>query len=147
MKIMANQEMMRTVTDRFATPALALLILGTNAFGQTAREVARKSFPSVVSIEMQDGAGYPMAFGSGFFVEDEVVASNFHVVEGASKGTIKMSGNTEKVVIKSILASDQTNDLIFLKVPRGDGPPLKLAGSSSVEVGDEVFAVGSPHGL
>ena len=144
---MANPEMMRTVTYSFAMPALAVLILGRSAFGQTGREVARTSFPSVVSIEMKDGAGYPMSFGSGFFVEDEVVASNFHVVEGASKGTIKMSGNTEKVVIKSILASDQTNDLILLKVPRGDGPPLKLAGSSSVEVGDEVFAVGSPHGL
>ncbi len=147
MKIMANPGMMRTVTVGFAIPLRALLILGSNAFGQTAREVARTSFRSVVSIEMQDGAGYPMSFGSGFFVEDEVVASNFHVVEGTSKGTIKISGKTEKVVIKSILASDQTNDLVLLKVPRGDGPPLKLAGSSSVEVGDEVFAVGSPHGL
>src|SRR5207247_290478 len=147
MKIMANPEMMRTVTYSFAMPALALLILGRSAFGQTGREVARTSFPSVVSIEMKDGAGYPKSFGSGFFVEDEVVASNFHVVQGASTGTIKISGKTEKVAIKSILASDQTYDLVLLKVPSGGGPPLKLAGASSVEVGDEVFDVGSPHGL
>ncbi len=78
--------------------------------------VAEKAFPSTVMIVMEDSNGQPNTIGSGFVVGDGYVASNFHVVEGASRGFVKRIGDTMKYEIDGVAALDQFSDLVVLKV-------------------------------
>jgi|ERR1017187_5809569 S1-C subfamily serine protease len=112
-----------------------------------ARQVAQNSFPSVVLLVMEDANGQPVALGSGFFVRENVVASNFHVVEGASRGYAKLIGKKTKYDITGLVGVDTMHDLVLLNVTDAKSPSLPLADSRQVAVGDEVFAVGNPQGL
>jgi S1-C subfamily serine protease len=49
---------------------------------KTAPQIARAAFPSVVLLAMQDARGQPVSAGSGFFVDKDIVATNFHVIDG-----------------------------------------------------------------
>ena len=127
--------------------ALGLFSVAGNAFSQTARDVAKKAFPSTVLILMEDNKGQLASLGSGFLVEENVIASNFHVIEGASRGLIKLIGENTKHEIQGILASDETNDLVLLKVTGLKSPTLSLGDSDTIVIGDELYAVGNPRGL
>lgn len=112
-----------------------------------AREIAQKSFPSVVLLVMQDARGQPVSLGSGFFVRGGVVATNVHVVEGASQGYARIVGQKSKYEIRGIAAIDSLHDLALLAVPGATAPSLQLGDTRQVQVGDEVYAIGNPQGL
>lgn len=114
---------------------------------KSARQVAQNSFPSVVLLVMEDANGQPIALGSGFFVRENVIASNFHVVEGASRGYAKLIGEKTKYDITGLVGVDTMHDLVLLNVTDAMSPSLPLADSRQAAVGDEVFAVGNPQGL
>jgi hypothetical protein len=96
---------------------------------------------------MEDANSQPVALGSGFFVRENVIASNFHVVEGASRGYAKLVGEKTKYDISGVVGADSTHDLVLLSVADAKAPALSLADSHQAAVGDEVFAVGNPQGL
>ena len=96
---------------------------------------------------MEDERGQPVALGSGFFVKGKVVASNFHVVEKASRGYAKLVGQKTKYNIAGVVGLDAKHDLVLLAVEDGTAPALRLGDGSKVAVGDTVFAVGNPQGL
>ena len=112
-----------------------------------AREIAEKTFPSVVMLVMRDSHGQPTSLGSGFFVKEDVVATNLHVIEGAASGYAKIVGKKPKYDIAGFVAIDQQRDLVLLKVQGVKAPTLVLADSNDVAVGDEVYAIGNPQGL
>jgi len=123
----------------------SLLIPDTQA--KPAREIAEKTFPSVVMLVMLDSHGQPSSFGSGFFVMEDVVATNLHVVEGAESGYVKIVGKKPKYDIAGFVAIDRHTDLVLLKLHKAKAPILVLADSNNVAVGDEVYAIGNPQGL
>jgi hypothetical protein len=112
-----------------------------------AREIARKAFPSVVLLLMEDAGGQPLSLGSGFFVRPKIVVTNVHVVKGAAMGYAKLVGQQEKYPVAGILAGDPQTDLVLLSIEKAGAPELPLADSASVSVGDDVYAVGNPEGL
>jgi S1-C subfamily serine protease len=114
---------------------------------QTPMAVAEKAFPSTVMIVMEDSNGQPNTIGSGFVVGDGYVASNFHVVEGASRGFVKRIGDKMKYESDGVAALDQFSDLVVLKVRGLNAPKLGVADSDQLSVGQQVFAVGNPQGL
>jgi S1-C subfamily serine protease len=65
---------------------------------------------------MEDANGQPLSLGSGFFVRDGEIASNLHVIEGASRGYAKLVGKKAKYNIEGIAAVDPKRDLVVLKV-------------------------------
>jgi S1-C subfamily serine protease len=121
--------------------------IDTAAKPRNARQVAQNSFPSVVLLVMEDANGQPIALGSGFFVRENVIASNFHVIEGASRGYAKLIGQKTKYDITGLIGVDTVHDLVLLNVTGAMSPSLPLADSRQAAVGDEVFAVGNPKGL
>ena len=121
------------------------LSLSINA--QDARLIAKNSFPSVVMLEMRDGKDKPISLGSGFFVRPDVVATNYHVIKGASDGLVKVVGKTSIYRIEGVVGFDKKKDLALLKLKGVIGKPLILADISKIEVGQEVFALGNPKGL
>jgi S1-C subfamily serine protease len=113
----------------------------------TAREVAERSLPSVVVVTMQLPAGGRVFQGSGFVVRKGVVATNFHVIEGATSGYVQPVGRDMKIPILGVIASDSKRDLVLLAVPELEAPALDLADSQAVSVGDKIYVVGNPNGL
>ncbi len=114
---------------------------------ENARDIAKKAFPSVVMLVMQDSAGQPLSLGSGFFVKESVVASNLHVVAGTSKGYAKIIGQKTKYDVMGYVAIDEQRDLILLKVKDANAPVLSFGNSDKVSIGDEIFVIGNPQGL
>lgn len=113
----------------------------------SAREIASKTFPSVVLLVLEDDDHRPVALGSGFLVGTNVIASNRHVVRTATSGYAKLVGKPQKYAIKGIVGVDEVHDLVFLSIEGCAAPPLSLGDSTKVQVGDTVFSVGNPKGL
>ena len=114
---------------------------------QTAPEIAEKALAATVYLEMQDSKGVPLGFGSGFFVGDNLIATNYHVIEGAARGSAKLVGQFSTYTIEDVTATDKTNDLALLKVTVSGIKPLPLGNSSDVKIGETVYVAGNPRGL
>ena len=114
---------------------------------QTAPQIAEKALAATVYLEMQDSNGLPLGFGSGFFVRDNLIATNYHVIEGAARGTAKLVGQFSTYTIEGVTATDKTNDLALLKVTVSGIKPLPLGNSSDVKIGETVYVAGNPKGL
>ena len=139
--------MTRTTTNWLLFNAVIVLV-GTNlANAQTAQDIAKKAFGSTVLLVMEDKNGAPLSIGSGFFVQDDKIASNLHVVEGAMRGYAKMVGRETKYDLEGIVAVDPGRDLVVLEISVGGSPVLPLGDSYAVQVGESVYAVGNPQGL
>jgi|GEM_PF-697258 len=102
-------------------------------------ELLRRVEPAVVHIETDRGTG------SGFFVERDLVVTNYHVIEEAEQATAKVGKETYRVL--GFLAVDRGKDLALLRVDRPQGgPTLKIASQLPQKL-EEVYAFGSPLGL
>jgi putative serine protease PepD len=110
-------------------------------------QVAQSVLPSVVSITVQTGQG--VGSGSGIVLSsDGQVLTNNHVVAGASTGRITVTFNDGQRAAAQVLGRDPVTDLAVLATQDVSGAtPARLGVSSSLVVGQEVIAVGSPLGL
>jgi S1-C subfamily serine protease len=95
---------------------------------------------------MNDSDGQPLCIGSGFFVSDDVVATNAHVIQGAGSGSAKLVGQGQTFQVLGALAVDAHADLALLKVS-GKAPSLGLSRGPAPVVGDHVYVIGNPLGL
>ena len=68
----------------------------------TAIQLAEKALATTVFLEMGHVDGQPLGFGSGFFVQRDQIATNFHVIAGASRGTAKLVGKPATYDIEGI---------------------------------------------
>ncbi len=151
MKKMTN--IMRLSAAKKSTLAIvAVLCLVQMQLGQTvrrgeltAREIAQRTFPSVVVLVTEDRSG-DAYLGSGFFVDADVVATNYHVIKGATKIVARRVGQKHLYKV-SILSTDEKRDLALLKLEGAIARPLALATSNRVAVGDIVYVAGNPEGL
>lgn len=119
----------------------------SSAYAQSPQEIARKAYASTVLLVMENANDQPLSLGSGFFVRDDEIASNLHVVEGAVMGYAKLIGEKKKYDIAGITAIDAQRDLVILNISGGRSQALTLGNSDSVQVGESVFAVGNTQGL
>lgn len=99
----------------------------------------------------------PGGLGSGFFInEDGFLITNFHVIENETQISIEVyhqkDGQLERKSYKQvrIVAMNKFADLALLKIEDENAPKFKtvlLGGSERLDVGESVFAIGSPLGL
>jgi serine protease Do len=99
----------------------------------------------------------PGGLGSGFFINaDGYLITNFHVIEGETELSVEVyhqeGGQLTRDVFKQvrIVAINKFHDLSLLKIEDKDAPKFKyvtLGSSDALNVGDQVFAIGSPLGL
>ena len=73
---------------------------------QTPQQIAKIALASTVLVVMEDANGQPISFGSGFFVERDMIATNLHVVEGVFNGYVKRVGANNTYRIAGIVALD-----------------------------------------
>jgi putative serine protease PepD len=88
--------------------------------------------------------------GTGIVLNDKgLILTNDHVVSGATRLTVDVHGSSTDTVSAKLVGEEANDDLALIKVnPSGLGlKPLTLASTKSVQVGDAVYAIGSPYGL
>jgi putative serine protease PepD len=82
------------------------------------------------------------AAGTGFVLStDGYIATNDHVIEGATDVTVDFSDGT--TADATIVAGDPRSDLAVLKVDRTDLTPLPLGSSADLQVGEQLVAIGN----
>jgi serine protease Do len=99
----------------------------------------------------------PEGLGSGFFVNpDGYLITNFHVIEGETEISVEVysrdNDQLERETYKQvrIIAINKFHDLALLHIEDKNTPKFKyvtLGSSEALNVGDSVFAIGSPLGL
>ena len=114
----------------------------STVFPQTAlpaEDIAEKALAATVYLEMKDKNGKTLGIGSGFFVKPNLIATNYHVIGGAARGTAKLIGKSTTYNIEGVTATDKTNDLAILKVTAYGIEPLLLGNSDTVRIGETVY--------
>ncbi|MDR3350247.1 MAG: serine protease [Prevotellaceae bacterium] len=86
------------------------------------------------------------ALGSGFYVAPNVVATNYHVIEGATNAKCVLTNTSTQVNVTGYVAVDKSADLILLKVTGAPRTPLRLA-HGNVTTGQIIYAIGAPQGM
>lgn len=85
------------------------------------------------------------AEGSGFIAADGLIATNAHVIEGATSVTVQLADGSH--VYGSVTAVSQTLDLALVRVVGSSLPPvLQWRPTGTVDSGETAFAVGFPLG-
>jgi putative serine protease PepD len=116
----------------------------------TLTQLYKNVSPGVVDITVTSSSagGAAQAEGSGFVIDTSGdIVTNQHVVAGATSIKVRFKdGTIEKA---TLVGTDPSTDIAVIKVS-GDSSllhPLTFGSSSSLQVGDEVAAIGSPFGL
>lgn len=151
----------------FAAPELKYPLDGPNfsesqseSVPQSFTAIAEKVSAAVVNIEavniseaeIKDSQSYhggsdiPKG-GSGIILDDKgYILTNWHVVEGSNKITIRLLDNTSYNA--RIVGADVSTDLALLKIDAGSKLPIVVLGdSNAVRPGEWVVAIGNPSGL
>jgi serine protease Do len=128
-----------------ATGALEQLKPRLYDFELASRLVAKRVEPSVVSI-VRPGARGLDGQGSGVIVDKSgYIITNWHVVEGARSVQVRLSDR--RVADAAVVGDDAMSDIALLKIDLPNLIPAEWGDSDKLEVGDLVWAIGSPFGL
>ena len=113
----------------------------------SASEIYQKCSPSVFSIQTYDVEGLPYATGSGFFIDSAGLAvTNFHVLENALSATVTLSDGSVHEVL-GVAGYHSSQDYALLRIEGDSFTPLPIGDSSSLQVGDRIYTIGSPKGM
>jgi len=134
--------------------AIGLLAPAAKAESQPQKslgQVYSQSLPGVVQVVdySQLGRGtLKGALGSGFVVDlDGHILTNHHVIDDLRYPGIVLSDGSAYPA--DLVGDDTTHDLAVLMapIPREKLHPLSFADSRTVQIGEQVLAIGSPFGL
>ena len=144
----------QVVTETTATAPAAFRTTG----GLDPEQIYREDGPGVVqitatSVQQSSDPLFPsqsttQSLGSGFVLDKAGhIITNYHVIEGAQKVQVSFSGQDE--LSATVVGEDRSTDLAVLKVDAHARAltPLPLGTSSTLVVGDPVYAIGNPFGL
>jgi len=110
-------------------------------------KIFRKYSTAVFMVFTSDGInGYQ---GSGFFLNEEGLAvSNYHVFQGTNIGAeqIKLVGDDTAYKLVEIIMRDEENDFILFRVNCTNTNYIPIA-QTKPQIGEKVYAIGSPRGL
>jgi Do/DeqQ family serine protease len=90
------------------------------------------------------------SLGSGVIVTaDGIVVTNTHVVKVGGAAEIRIALADRREFDAKVIQLDEKSDIAVLRIEGGDGrfPYLEFENSDSVEVGDQVLAIGNPFGV
>ena len=103
---------------------------------------------ATVLIFGRDRNGNDGLLGSGFFVRDGQIATDFHVIDGSTLNAVRyLSKRTTSVDVhlgKHRPKTDKKHHLAILSVNKGEVEPLSLGNSDDVGIGDDIYLVGDP---
>ena len=104
--------------------------------GSSKYEIQDTRFDSVVIVMTEKG------LGSGFFISNDEILTNYHVIEGAS--TITVINNNKKKSSAVVIKKDLKRDLALLKTNMTGTPVIFF--NDQLKQGEMVEALGHPKG-
>jgi serine protease Do len=109
-----------------------------------------KVYDAVVVIQTYNNRGTLSGSGTGFYYKKDdkkgYLITNYHVIDDAAKITVTNTNEVESEA--TLLGGDEYSDIAVLSVDVENVISVATLGeSSSVNVGDTVFTVGSPLGI
>ena len=108
---------------------------------QSPADITAHATPAIVTVHAGD------SLGTGFVVrKDGWIATNFHVVRGATDVTVEFSNHHQYPVVE-IMNANRLHDLVILRIDAANLPVLVIGDSDRVRPGDSVLAIGHPLGL
>jgi hypothetical protein len=103
----------------------------------------KRSVVAVIALNRENGI---IRTGSGFFVDRQgVIATSYHVLEGAAKAVIR-TGDGREAKVLDILNNDPGCDLLMAKTSLGKTSPIPFGDSSGIILGEEVLIIGYSSG-
>lgn len=102
--------------------------------------VAQSVGPAVISVRTNQGLGSGVVYD-----QSGLILTNAHVVEGAQSITIGMVDGRH--FSGKVVGSDTGFDVAVIKIDGSNLPTAPLGNSSSLQVGQDVVAIGNPFGL
>lgn len=132
----------------FTSAFLLLSIFAAPSYAQEfLPELVKRVKPSSVSIETFNAKGEAVSRGSGFFIANDRVITNRHVIERSNRVVVTLVDG-KKFVAKGVLAVDGEGDLALLQVdvPPGLSRPLPIVARVPQE-GESIVVIGNPFGL
>lgn len=102
------------------------------------------SSAKAASVTVTAQFGKSVRTGSGVIVQqDGKIVTSTQLIDRASGVTVTLDGQTQALAAK-VIASDTVSDLALLSVDKSDLPTVTFGASGSVQLGDAVFAIGTP---
>ena len=121
-------------------------VQSTSLLSATAESVYAQVSPGVVTITSVVGNG--QAIGSGIVVDTKGdILTDAHVIAGARQLQVTLSSG--QTVPATLVGSNSAADLAVFRISIAASSlhPVTLGNSGGVQVGDTVYAIGSPFGL
>ena len=125
-----------------------LFIYSSNSYGQSlsAEQIYKKFSGAVVVVHAYNDNDELTSQGSGVVLNDKgYVVTNYHVLSGNSK--LKILHGKEIVPYVDIIGIDVEKDILIPKIEAKKFPAIKIGDSKSLNIGQRVYAIGSPMGL
>jgi tetratricopeptide (TPR) repeat protein len=146
--------------------AIIIAVTCATAAAETPEQIFKRVSPSVVVVESLDAKGSVLSLGSGVIIAPlkpwdldwrvppmpgsvykvlgSVVVTNRHVIEDGMTFRVEQNG---KAWPAKLIRVDPNHDLAELSVDRLTAPPVQVRNSSTLAVGEKVYAIGAPEGL
>ncbi|MCR4790504.1 MAG: trypsin-like peptidase domain-containing protein [Treponemataceae bacterium] len=110
-----------------------------------------------LGVKIESGLAYSnKAIGSGFFIDERgYLITNYHVIysevdtkyRGISNLYIKTGDDQDSKIPAKVVGFDKSLDLALLKVEVPVDYVFALGSSKDLDIGDSIYAIGSPVGL
>ena len=113
--------------------------------GFTASEMSEMYTNAVVDIEVKDILGNFISTGTGFRIDQNTIATNYHVVEEGRSATVSIANQSYDII--GFSAIDSINDIVLAKIDRPIELNYVVDFYYDYKVGQKVFVIGSPEGL
>ena len=124
----------------------------SNSKNSTGISKAALSVVNIIATNSSSSTGYRMRenqeiVGSGIIISDDgYIITNLHIIDGKKEINVELDDG--QIKIANVIGYDQRSDLAVIKITSQEPlAPIKLANSTSIHVGDEVFAIGNAFGL
>lgn len=130
---------------RLCVPACALLAaFPGRALALDPAQVFKEVSPSVWMVKTYDEEERPVSQGSAVVIGPGRLITNCHVLASSSAVWVRR----ENVMYKGKLEyADTKRDLCQLQVDNFNAPAVQILPTADVQVGERVYAIGSPKGL
>jgi tetratricopeptide (TPR) repeat protein len=108
------------------------------------QELFKQLSQSVFVVESLDAKSNAIALGSGVSIAADQIVTNRHVVEDGKSWRVRQGDHTW---VATIAFLDSAHDLCGLRVSGLKSNPVSLRLSSTLSVGERVYALGAPESL
>jgi serine protease Do len=111
--------------------------------GRSAQNPFNDFFKEYFGDRYQDNQNQSRGAGSGIIVsQDGYIATNNHVVEGASD--IEVVLNDNRSYKAKVIGTDPSTDIALIKIEEKNLRAIKLGNSDDIQIGEWVLAIGNP---